>query len=115
MFRRWIDILFQNPESCVINAGNFSSFFELHRGCQQGDPISPYIFILAVEPLAVAIKNSNEIKGINISNSTYKIGQFADDTFVLLDGTEKSLQTTLDLLEKFHNCSGIMIKEAPYP
>ena len=39
-------------------------FFQLERGCRQGDPISPYIFILCVEVLGIMILKSKEFKGI---------------------------------------------------
>ena len=37
--------------SCAINNGHFNKFFKLERGCRQGYSLSPYIFILAIEPL----------------------------------------------------------------
>ena len=66
-----------------------SNFFKVERGCRQGDPISPYIFILCVEILAIKIRQSNDVKGIIIDGEEYKISQFADDTSLLLDGSEK--------------------------
>ena len=40
----------------VIN-GNISKPFEIQRGCRQGDPIAGYLFILAIEILALMLKN----------------------------------------------------------
>ena len=48
-FRKWIQILMKNPESCVINGGKTTPYFKLERGTRQGDPISAYLFIIAVE------------------------------------------------------------------
>ena len=48
-FRKWIQILMKNPESCIINGGKTTPYFKLERGTRKGDPISAYLFILALE------------------------------------------------------------------
>ncbi len=108
-FRKWCAILYRDSQSCVINGGHFSKFFNLERGCRQGDPLSPYIFILAAEPLAMSIKNSDRIKGIKIKTGEHTIGQYADDTFIFLDGSDSSLKETIRLLDKFAKGSGLKV------
>ena len=48
-FRKWIQILIKNSESCVINGGKTTSHFKLEKGTRQGDPIPAYLFILTLE------------------------------------------------------------------
>jgi hypothetical protein len=108
-FIRWYSILYNQAESCVINNGHASKFFKLGRGCRQGDPISPYIFVLVIEPLAMSIKHNPKVKGIIIEQRQYLIGQYADDTFLLLDGNEDSLKAALETFKKFFRCSGLKI------
>ena len=86
-----------------------SEFFNIGRGCRQGDPLSPYIFILRAEFLAVKIRQNRNIKGIHINDTEYKISQYADDTSMFLDGSSESLNNTLSELEKFANISGLKI------
>lgn len=64
--------------------------------------VSPYIFILCAKILAIKIRNSPDVKGICIDGTEYKISQFANDTSLLLDGSEKSLYSALNILEQFH-------------
>ena len=108
-FVKWFKILYYNSESCVINNGNYSEFFHLGRGCRQGDPISPYLFIIAAEILSNSIRSSESIKGISIGNTEFKIGQYADDTFLFLDGSKKSLDSAISCLRKFREYSGLKI------
>ena len=51
---------------------------------RQGDPLSPYLFVISVEILAIAVRNNKNIKGIKINGSEVKLLQFADDTTALL-------------------------------
>ena len=89
-FERWIHIISRNVKLCVIQNGFFSQFFNIGTGCRQGDPISPYLFLLCVEILGVLIRKTKNIKGINISDVKYKLFQFADDMRIFLDGSENS-------------------------
>ena len=71
------------------------------RGCRQGDPWSPYLFILMIEPLSQCIRHNINIKGINIGNKEIKVGQYADDTFLTLDGSFRSIQEIIKLFKNF--------------
>ena len=51
---------------------------------RQGDLLSPYLFVISVEILAIAVRNYKNIKGIKINGSEVKLLQFADDTTALL-------------------------------
>ena len=69
--RKWINLFQNGAESCIIQNGYMSESFLLKRGCRQGDPISPYIFILCAEILGKMIRKSEDIKGIKINNKEY--------------------------------------------
>ena len=86
-----------------------TEYFILQRGCRQGDPISPYIFILCAEVLSHMIRKDNLIKGLLIQNKEYKLSQYADNTQIFLDGSELSLRKTLAKLKSFHSFSGLQI------
>ena len=70
-------------------------WFAIQRGCRQGDPISPYVFILCLETLAIIITQNKNIKGIFIGQTEYKISQCANDTEITLEGDRNSLKKQL--------------------
>ena len=65
-FASWIETLISKQESCTINGGNTTQYFHLEREARQGDPISAYISILALEVLSFLVRNNKDIKGLNI-------------------------------------------------
>ena len=107
--KSWIKLFQSGAESCILQNGFMSDFFQLGRGCRQGDPISPYIFILCVEVLGIMIRKSEGVKGIKINNVEFKLSQYADDTQMFLDGSEASLKSALIILHKFYQMSGLKV------
>lgn len=106
-FKSWINTFNTNTNSCVHINGHLSERFFLQRGCRQGDPISPYIFLLCVEILAILIKNNKNIKGIKVGDKEFVMSQYADDTSLILDGSENSLKHSLLTLKFYAKLSGL--------
>ncbi len=79
-FIRWIHILYQNIESCTTNNGYSSDWFRPTRGLRQGCPLSPYLFLVTAEILGYLIRRNDNIKGIKLNDTEYKLTQYADNT-----------------------------------
>ena len=95
-----------------MNNGFSSSHFDVQRGVRQGDPLSPYLFIVALETLAIYIRSSDEIKGINIWNEQeIKLTVFADDMTTFLKD-DQSVEKLLHVLNDFGRCSGLNLNES---
>lgn len=108
-FIQWISTLYSNATSCVCNNGFSSTFFKVSRGVRQGCPISPYLFILCAEVLALRINLSPDIKGLSIAKNETRIIQYADDTCIFLDGSHSSVKAVVDIFEELHTSSGLRV------
>ena len=107
--KRWINCFYNDIQSFVIQNGFLFEPFTVKRGCRQGDPLSPYNFLLCAEILSRQFKASPDIKGIEIAGIEYLLSQFADDTTILLDGSENSLNEALKILNMFVLASGLKL------
>ena len=83
-FIKWVEMLLECQESCIINGGNTTKYFKLQKGARQGDPISAYLFILYLEIVFILIKANKRVKGMNIFEHTYLYSAYADDTTFFL-------------------------------
>ena len=107
-FILWIKVLYTDIMSCILNNGHTSIFFNLQRGVRQGCPLSPLLYILCSEILALLVRNDHNIKGIHVNNTEILISAYADDTtFFLKDPT--SLQNLVYILDRFKSMSGLAI------
>ncbi|KAL6145048.1 hypothetical protein ACLB2K_055736 [Fragaria x ananassa] len=97
--------------SVIIN-GKPEGWFKPSRGIRQGDPLSPYIFILCMEPLIrefnkLADKPRNQVgivsapRGPRISNLV-----FADDCLIFAKATRRGARNILKTLSDFATASG---------
>ena len=111
-FIKWIKILMCQRTAVVKNGGYMSSEFVLQRGIRQGCPISPLIFALAVEIMALSIRQSNKIKGIQLplTHTSVKIKQYADDTTVLLRDL-MDFREVLSKIKQFSMFSGLVLNK----
>ena len=80
-FIQWVKTLFSNAESCVMNNGQSTGYFPLKRGTRQGDPLSAYLFILALEVMLFQVRSNEQIEGIKINDFEVKLAAHADDTY----------------------------------
>lgn len=72
-FANWVKILYNTPTAAALTNGLRSSNFPLYRGNRQGDPLSPLLFDIAIEPLAQAVRQNALISGILVGGRDIKL------------------------------------------
>ena len=107
-FRRWVDVVYNDITSNVINNGWLSSPFRLDRGVRQGCPLSPLLYCLVVETLGQEIRRDETIEGIQIPGSNQqqsKVSQYADYTTLIL-ANDYSIIQCFHIINIFEKGSG---------
>jgi hypothetical protein len=103
----WIDKFFSNRDAAVLMKGNFTDRINLGQGVPQGDIVSPYIFVIAVEILLIKINYSKNLKGITFAKREDRSEAFADDISIFLERKEEYLRNAMKYLNAFSEISGL--------
>ena len=104
----WVHVFYNDISSCIMNGGFTSGHFNVTNGVRQGDPLSPYLFILALETLATTIRSEANVEGISAYGKKRKIVLYADDITAMLPSI-KSGKALFTLYKKFENSSGLKV------
>ena len=85
-------------------------YFDIKRGVRQGDPLSPYLFVLAIEILTMSIRNDDNIRGIKLGHKEIKQVLYADDITLFLQDKE-SVKRVQEVFEAFEKISGLKVNK----
>ena len=95
-----------NPQPTLILNSEKLTAFPLKSGTRQGCPLSPLLFNIVLEVLAIAIRQEKEIKGIQIGAEERKLSLYANDVILYTENPKNSTQKLLDLINKFSKLAG---------
>ena len=119
MERLGFDGKWRNLVGCCIRSVSFSimvngeprGFFHPSRGLYQGDPLSPYLFLLCAEGFRSLIQqaaNNGEICGVPLCKEGPKITHlfFVDDSMLFCRANDIDFQTVMNILTKYEEALG---------
>uniref|UniRef100_A0A803PRC4 Reverse transcriptase domain-containing protein n=1 Tax=Cannabis sativa TaxID=3483 RepID=A0A803PRC4_CANSA len=115
--KRWVDKVMNcitTVSFSVLVNGEISGLIQPHRGLCQGDPLSPYMFLLCSEGFSCLIQEAeraDKILGIKFGREGLKLSHlfFADDSFVFLEATPTECRCMKAILEEYSFLSGQQI------
>ena len=93
-----IKAIYDKLRANIILNGEKLKEFLLRSGTRQGCPLSPLLFNIVLEVLATAIREVEEIKGIQIGKEEVKLSLFADDMILYLENPKDSTRKLLELI-----------------
>ena len=89
-----------------------SDSFAMEQGVRQGCPISPLLFILTIELLAIDLRRNEKIKGILVDKNGHatKIKMYADDATLFLRDM-MDFREVLSRIKLFSRFSGLFLNK----
>ncbi|GJX07027.1 RNA-directed DNA polymerase, eukaryota [Tanacetum coccineum] len=109
----WIQSCLRSSRGSVIVNGSPTEEFQFYKGLKQGDPLSPFLFILVMESLHISFQRVVDVglfKGIELAHSLNLSHMFyADDAIFMGQWSEANIDTIVQVLECFYRASGLRI------
>ncbi|PWA74034.1 RNA-directed DNA polymerase, eukaryota, Reverse transcriptase zinc-binding domain protein [Artemisia annua] len=110
----WIRGIIQSARSAVLVNGSPTFEFYCQKGLRQGDPLSPFLFLIVMEALTNMILRAcrlGDVEGIKVSDEGPSISHmlYADDALIMGTWSRNNIVMNTRLLRIFFMCSGLKI------
>ncbi|GKV16172.1 hypothetical protein SLEP1_g26854 [Rubroshorea leprosula] len=113
-WRKWIQECLKSSLVSILVNGSPKNQFSVNKGIRQGDPLSPFLFLIVAEGLNGIVASAVEkgrYKGVVIGSKDVMVThlQFADDTIFFGDATEDNIWVIKCIMRTFELASGLKI------
>ncbi|GKV25422.1 hypothetical protein SLEP1_g34864 [Rubroshorea leprosula] len=112
-WRGWIKECLTSASISILVNGSPTQEFKMQKRLRQGDPLSPYLFLIVAEGLHALVheaEKKNLLTGIVVVRDlSVSHLQFADDTILLGEASLKSIRAFKFIFRWFEIISGIKI------
>nr|KAJ0197364.1 hypothetical protein LSAT_V11C700352090 [Lactuca sativa] len=113
-WRRWIQSCLKTPTLSILVNGSPIKEFGMGRGIRQGDPLSPFLFLIAMEGLHIVMEEAcakGIFRGMQVPNSEVCISHllYADDALFVGEWSDENIKNLARILRFFHVSSGLKV------
>ena len=104
-----IKAIYNKATASIILNGEKLKTFPQRSGTRQGCPLSPLLFNIVLEVLAMAIREEKETKGIQMGKEEVKLSLFADGIILYIENPKYATRKLLELINEFRKVAGYKI------
>ncbi len=112
--QRWTSLIMEcvkTPSFAVLVNGEPHGFITPSRGIRQGDPLSPYLFLICAEGFSALLRKAERdkrLRGITICRGGPRLSHllFADDSLLFAEAEQRESRTLLEILKLYEESSG---------
>ncbi|GKV11959.1 hypothetical protein SLEP1_g23168 [Rubroshorea leprosula] len=113
-WRKWIQECLRSSTVSVLVNGSPTKQFTVSKGLRQGDPLSPFLFLIVAEGLNGLVSSAvvkEQYKGVIVGNGAVSVShlQFVDDMIFFGEATEENIQAIKCIMRIFELVSGLKI------
>ncbi|GKD38647.1 reverse transcriptase domain, reverse transcriptase zinc-binding domain protein, partial [Tanacetum coccineum] len=110
----WVETCLRSSSMSILVNGSLTKEFGMEKGVRQGDPLSPFLFIIAAEGINAIVKEAvakGIFKGILVGKDEICIShlQYANDTVFFGEWDKENAQNLMCILKCFKEASGLKI------
>lgn len=111
---KWIAECLRSARASVLVNGSPLEEFPLQKGLRQGDPLAPFLFVIAAEGLTAMMREAerkNIFKALEVGQNKVKISivQYADDTMFFGKDVLQNVVVIKAMLRSFELISGLKV------
>ncbi len=110
-WRDWLGALLYTSTSQVLLNGIPSQRITHGRGLRQGDPLSPLLFVLAIDPLQRLLTKATELGSLSKLRGRMprlRTSMYADDAAIFVNPTRGDVQALTEILQRFGTATGLV-------
>ena len=116
-WRQWMKTCLSTARISILVNGAPCKPFRMRRGLRQGDPLSPYLFVLMTEVLNKILSKAAAaglFQGVKVGSRAITLThlQFADDTLIFCEPRMDFLRNIQNVLYSFQSFSGLTVNYA---
>ncbi|CAL1413008.1 unnamed protein product [Linum trigynum] len=108
---KWIKSCLQTAHYSINVNGSLCGFFRSRKGVCQGDPLSPYLFTIAMEGLSTMLTEAGQSGVLPFHLKCKRVALnhlcFADDLLIFTRGSAQAIMQAKGILQRFYHISGL--------